>query len=75
MYKRQDAVQSAVAVNEILTVPPSCDSTGFRFSELGIVISGEGSGGVGSVSYTHLDVYKRQILYTTLHLRLLTLMI
>lgn len=28
---------------------PSCDSTGFRFSELGIVISGEGSGGVGSL--------------------------
>ena len=35
----RDAVQSAVVVNEILTVPPSCDSTGFRFSELGIVIS------------------------------------
>ena len=45
----KDAVQSAVAVNEMLTVPPSCDSTGFRFSELGIVISGEGSGGVGSL--------------------------
>lgn len=45
----RDAVQSEVVVNEILTVPPSCDSTGFRFSELGIVISGEGSGGVGSL--------------------------
>ena len=45
----RDAVQSAVVVNEILAVPPSCDSTGFRFSELGIVISGESSGGVGSL--------------------------
>ena len=63
MYKRQIQGTASVTVGTLIA---ASRGAGSQLSEQKIVFLGAGSAGCGiaeqTVSYTHLDVYKRQVL-------------
>ena len=64
MYKRQvlSDPNKRAQYDRFGTIPGASGGGGSQYVDLEDLFGG-GFGGMGAVSYTHLDVYKRQCLY------------